>query len=75
MRPPVLAAPGPFSKPLATSADGLALGRHLLHCARARGRGFELRCLGERVHGIVGPRFCTTVFAAAGLLTLLVAAA
>jgi hypothetical protein len=50
---------------------GLALGSHLLACAQARGRTFGLQCLGERLHELVGPRFCTTLFAAAAVLTLL----
>ncbi len=49
----------------------LALGAHLLACARARGQTFELRCLGERLHDLFAPRFCTTLVAAAALMGLL----
>ena len=52
-------------------ADGLALGAHVRACDQARGRAFALRCVGERVHDLLGPRFFTTVFAATLLLTLL----
>jgi hypothetical protein len=52
-------------------ADGLALGAHVRACDEARGRTFALRCIGERLHDLLGPRFFTTVFAATLLLTLL----
>ena len=51
--------------------DGLLLGAHVRDCHRARERGFALRCLAERLHQVLGPRFFTTVFGAAALLTLL----
>jgi hypothetical protein len=44
--------------------------RHVQHCERARSRWFDLFCLGEALHGIVAPRFVTTV-AAAGVLLFL----
>lgn len=44
--------------------------RHLQHCEQARSRWFELSCLGETLHGIVAPRFVTTV-AAVGVLLML----
>lgn len=48
-----------------------ALGDHVRACQRAQGRAFGLRCLGEVVHGLLGPRLFTTVFGAAALMTLL----
>lgn len=48
-----------------------ALRDHVAACERARGRDFELRCLGEWLHGLLGPRFFTTVFGATVLMTLL----
>lgn len=47
------------------------LASHLQACERARGRSFALRCVGERLHAVVAPRFCTTVFAAVALIALL----
>jgi len=45
-----------------------ALQRHLLQCAKARGRWFGLSVWAERVHGMVLPRLATT--AALGGVTL-----
>ncbi len=67
LHPPVAA--GFDSPPLREHA--LALGRHLASCMRARGRWFPLRCLGERLHLLVAPRFCTTVLAVTALMSLL----
>jgi len=47
------------------------LAAHLHACERARGRTFALRCAGERMHAVMAPRFCTTVFIAASLIALL----
>lgn len=55
--------------------DEPALGAHVLACDRARGWGFALRCAGERVHELLGPRLFTTVFAATMVLVLLAACA
>jgi hypothetical protein len=52
-------------------ADLLGLGAHVRACNLALGRTFRLRCAGERLHDLLGPRFFTTVFAATALLTLL----
>jgi hypothetical protein len=51
--------------------DGLSLGAHVRACDRARGRTFMLRCVGERLHAVLGPRLFTTVFAATVLMSLL----
>jgi hypothetical protein len=51
--------------------DSLSLGAHVRACNRARGRGFALQCVGERVHAVLGPRLVTTVLAATTLLALL----
>ncbi len=47
-----------------------ALVRHLQHCHAARSRWFGAAALAERAHGLVGPRFITTVSVAALLLAL-----
>lgn len=52
-------------------AHGPSLRAHVRDCDRARGRGFFLRCLGERLHDLLAPRFFTTVFGATVLMTLL----
>ncbi|HEY4081743.1 MAG TPA: hypothetical protein VGM81_13710 [Burkholderiaceae bacterium] len=46
------------------------LHRHLQQCDSARGRWFGAAMLAERVHGMVAPRFATTVACAAVLLLL-----
>ena len=48
--------------------DMLSLGAHLRDCARARGRYFSLHCWAERLHGLMLPRFCTTILVVGGLL-------
>lgn len=42
--------------------------RHLQQCQNARGRWFGAAMLAEQVHGLVAPRFATTVALAAVLL-------
>ena len=59
----------------ANRADDPSLRAHLQACAAARGRSFAMRCLGERLHALIGPRFFTTVFAATALTALLVGCA
>ncbi len=44
------------------------LQRHLLQCAKARGRWFGVSVWAERLHGMILPRLATT--AAVGGLTL-----
>jgi hypothetical protein len=46
----------------------LSLRRHLQDCRLARGRWFPAAACAERLHGIVAPRFVTTVTLAVGLL-------
>jgi len=48
----------------------LALQRHVLHCRRARSRWFGLGCAAELMHGLLAPRFVTTVAGVAGMLVL-----
>lgn len=38
------------------------LAAHLQFCIASMGAGFRMRCLAEAVHGVVAPRFVTTVF-------------
>ena len=45
-----------------------ALGEHLGHCNGCRGRMFNLRRMGETVHGFVASRFVTTLVVATLLL-------
>lgn len=45
-----------------------ALQRHLMQCAKARGRWFGVSVWAERLHGMILPRLATT--AALGGLTL-----
>jgi hypothetical protein len=71
LRAPALNLSCPVVSPRLAASDGPSLGTHVLACARARGRTFALRCLGERVHNVVGPRVVSTVFAAAALIGLL----
>lgn len=59
------------SPTLPVHTDGLSLVAHVQACDRARGRTFALRCVGESVHAVLGPRLFTTVFAAAALMALL----
>lgn len=51
---------------------GLSLGSHAHACRRACGRLFALKCLAERLHDAVAPRFCTTILGATALIGLLV---
>ena len=45
-----------------------ALGEHLGHCNGCRGRMFNLRRIGEAVHGFVASRFVTTLVVATLML-------
>lgn len=47
-----------------------SLGQHLLQCRQAQARWFNTAQLAERAHGLVGPRFITTVAGVAVLLAL-----
>ena len=38
-----------------------SLQRHVLQCRQARGRWNSLRCAAEAIHGLLAPRFVTTV--------------
>jgi len=55
--------------------DGLLLVAHVQACGQAQGPGFALRCVGERLHGLVAPRFVTTVFMATVLMLIVAASA
>ncbi len=46
------------------------LGDHLGRCQTGRGRWFALRCAAEATHGLVAPRFVTTLVVAAVLLAI-----
>lgn len=45
-----------------------SLRSHLVECRRNGGAAQRLRCLGERVHGVLAPRLFTTVVAASLVL-------
>ena len=68
---PTIAGPSASEAPFSALPDGLALGAHARACARALERTFVLRCAGERLHDLFGPRLFTTVFGATVLLVLL----
>ena len=46
------------------------LRRHVVQCRAGRGRWFSAAAWAERLHGMLAPRFVTTVAAAAALLWL-----
>jgi len=54
--------------PRALQDPALSLRRHLQDCRLARGRWFSAAACAERLHGIVAPRFVTTVTLAGALL-------
>ena len=58
---------GPLS-PIAPLLQDPALQRHLVQCAKARGRWFGVALLVEWIHGVIAPRLATT--AALGALTV-----
>ncbi|MBB3282017.1 hypothetical protein SAMN05428960_4420 [Mitsuaria sp. PDC51] len=60
---------GPLS-PIAPLLQDPALQRHLVQCAKARGRWFGLALLAERVQGVVLPRLATTAALSAVTLGL-----
>jgi hypothetical protein len=45
-----------------------ALGEHLGRCQTGRGPLFALRCAADATHGLVAPRFVTTLVVVAALL-------
>ena len=47
------------------------LAAHLRDCFRAQGKGFGLRLMGDSLHGVIAPRFCTTLAVATGVLLLI----
>jgi hypothetical protein len=47
-----------------------ALSQHVQQCRRARGRWFNTALWAEQAHGLVAPRFMTTVLGAGALLAL-----
>ncbi len=47
-----------------------SLGDHLSTCHASRGRLFGLHCVAERLHGVVAPRFVTTLVLATLLIGL-----
>lgn len=58
-----------FSSQADTSPMELsALGEHLGRCQTLRGPLFALRCAVDATHGLVAPRFVTTLVVAATLL-------
>ena len=57
-------------KTLSTQVASPDLSRHLQQCANARGRWFGAAMLAEQVHGLVAPRFATTVALAAMVLLI-----
>jgi hypothetical protein len=57
------------------ATDGLSLVAHVQACGQAKGAGFALRCVGERLHDLVAPRFVTTVFTATVLMVIVAASA
>ena len=59
------------SAPKFTHVESLALHAHLCDCRRVQGLAFGLQCLGEQLHGVLGPRPVTTVLAAVTLIALL----
>jgi len=52
------------------TTDLSALGAHYQRCNGCKGRWFSVQCAVEAVHGFVGPRFVTTLFAASTLILL-----
>jgi hypothetical protein len=60
-----------FAPPPRSFHDPAAsLRRHVQDCRLARSRWFPAAACAERLHGIVAPRFVTTVTLAAALLAL-----
>ena len=47
------------------------LAAHLRDCFRAQGRAFNLRMMGDSLHRLIAPRFCTTLVFVTGVLLLL----
>ena len=54
----------------AIAEQSLSLTRHLQECQAARSWLFQAAVWAETAHGLVAPRFITTVSVAAGLLLL-----
>jgi len=48
--------------------DVSGLGEHLALCRGQGGRLFAMRCLAESTHGLVAPRFVSTVLAIAAMI-------
>jgi hypothetical protein len=57
------------------NTDRLSLQAHIRACDRAKGWAFTLQSVGERLHGVVAPRFVTTVFMATVLMIVVSASA
>ena len=73
MTPPAKTVPTWTTAALGDQADTspmelTALGDHLSRCQTLRGRLFALRCAADATHGLVAPRFVTTLVVAGALL-------
>lgn len=73
MTPPAKTVPTWTTAALGDQADTspmelTALGDHLGRCQTLRGRLFALRCAADATHGLVAPRFVTTLVVAGALL-------
>ena len=73
MNPPAKTVPIWSTAALGDHADTspmelTALGDHLGRCQTLRGRLCALRCAADATHGLVAPRFVTTLVVAAALL-------
>jgi len=48
-------------RPTGLREQDLSLRRHVEHCRQAQGRWFTLACAAELLHGLLAPRFVTTI--------------
>lgn len=64
------ALPGRSMRQGALREHRQSLQRHVLQCRQARSRWNGLGCAAELVHGMLAPRFVTTVMAVAIVLAL-----
>lgn len=67
----VLQSPLGTHSALAAPRSSELLAAHLRDCFRAQGRGNGLRVFGDSLHGVIAPRFCTTLVFVTGVLLLL----
>lgn len=61
---------GPSARRSALREHRQGLQRHLVQCQQARSRWNGLRCAAELMHGLLAPRFVTTVMAVAMVMAL-----